>query len=127
MRAIDVSCRFLLEPGSGVLGPQGVIVQLVAGRHVQQDTGMSDPIPEKTPVEKMREVNSKLKEMEHYSRNNIEKLSASWLLLDEELKEKGFAERVNDLLSTQNTFQDRVTELSTDLEAECVRLEQDKA
>lgn len=75
----------------------------------------------------MREVNSQLKEMEHYSRHNIEKLSASWLLLDEELKEKAFADRVNDLLSTQNTFQDRVTELSTDLEAECVRLEQDKA
>ena len=36
---------------------------------------MSDPIPEKTPVEKMRDVNSQLKEMEHYSRNNIEKLT----------------------------------------------------
>lgn len=88
---------------------------------------MSEPTPEKTPAEKLRDVVSQLKEMEHYSRSNIEKLSASWLYLEEDLKQKDFAAGMSDLLATQNAFQDRVGALCTEIEAECGRLEQEEA
>lgn len=88
---------------------------------------MSEPTPEKTPAEKMRDIASQLKEMEHYSRTNIEKLSAAWLLLDEELKQKDAAAGMSDLLATQNAFQDRIGALTIEIEAGCDLLEKDKA
>ena len=42
-----------------------------------------DELVEKTPVRKSRDIITQLKEMQHFSRTNIEKLSAFWLQLDE--------------------------------------------
>ncbi len=88
---------------------------------------MSEPIPEKTPAEKLRDAASLIKEMEHYSRSNIEKLSAAWLMADEELKQKDLAAKLSDLLATQNKFQDQVAAVVTDIESESARLEQEQA
>lgn len=88
---------------------------------------MSEETTEKTLVEKLRDLISPLKEMEHYSRSNIEKLSELWLLLDDGLKQKELAKKMSDLLACQNTFQDKVVELSSDLEIESNRLEQEGA
>lgn len=66
---------------------------------------------EKTPGDKLKEVISRLKEMEHYSRGNIEKLSADWFLLDDGLKMKDIAKKMEPLMTLQNNFQDAVTEL----------------
>lgn len=86
---------------------------------------MSEEAPEKTLAEKLHDVISPLKEMEHYSRSNIEKLSQLWLTLDDELKQKAFAAKMSDLLGCQNAFQDKVVELSSDLDIECNRLAQE--
>ena len=83
---------------------------------------MSETSPEKagkTAVQKMRDVISQLKEMDHYSRTNIERLSESWLLFEDELKRKEFAGKMSDLLATQNAFQERVVALTAELEADC--------
>lgn len=47
---------------------------------------------EKTPLEKSRDIISQMKKMEHYARSNIEKLTAHWLQIDDELKQKGICE-----------------------------------
>ena len=88
---------------------------------------MSEPTPEKTPAEKLRDVASQLKEMEHYSRSNIDKLFASWLLLDEELKQKDFAAGMSDLLASQNAFQDRAGALTSEIETKCEWLAKEDA
>ena len=86
---------------------------------------MSEPAPEKTLIEQLHDVASPLKEMEHYSRTNIEKLSELWLLLEDKLKQKELAAKMSDLLGYQNTFQEKVLELSSDLDIECNRLAQE--
>lgn len=78
---------------------------------------------EKTPLEKSRDIITQLKEMQHYSKTNIEKLSAFWLQLDDELKQKQIAKKVENLLSHQNTFHEALETTIADYEAECARLE----
>lgn len=58
----------------------------------------------KSSTDKLKDVVSQLKEMEHYSRSNVEKLTEFWLLLEDEMKENALAEKMNDLLTCQNTF-----------------------
>lgn len=85
---------------------------------------MSDEeIVEKTPLEKSRDIIAQLKEMQHYSRANIEKLSAFWLQIGDELKQKAMAERVETLLAHQGTFQDALETTITDYEEACDQLE----
>lgn len=78
-------------------------------------------VAEKTPTEKLRDLISQLKEMEHYSRSNVEKLSEAWLFLDDELKEKEFAKQMSDLLGVQNGFEEKIVALAGDIEIECNR------
>ena len=82
---------------------------------------------EKTAAEKVHHVISPLKEMEHYSRTNIEKLSEHWLMLEDDLKNKALAAKMSDLLAVQNSFQDQVLALIGDLETEFENLEQKSA
>ena len=49
---------------------------------------MTDQVNEKTDLEKSRDIISQLKEMHHYSKENIVKLGEFWLLLEGELKQK---------------------------------------
>lgn len=88
---------------------------------------MSDESVEKTPLEKSRDVISQLKEMRHYSQSNIEKLSEFWLLLDDELKHKDIAKRVDGLMSRQTAFQEAIDELITDSEMLCNRQQNEGA
>ena len=84
---------------------------------------MPDPAKVKSLIEKSRDVISQLKEMEHYSEENIEKLSEFWLLLEEKLKQNEFAERINELLNCQSTFQEKIASLIKDYEIYCNRIE----
>ena len=65
---------------------------------------MTDQSDKKTDLEKSRDIISQLKEMRHYSKANIEKLSEFWLLLDGEMKQKEIANKIEVLLSHQNAF-----------------------
>jgi hypothetical protein len=73
-------------------------------------------------VEKSLAVLSKLKELEFHSRANIEKLAELSLTIEEELKQKAFAEAIGAVYSAQDAFQSKIVKLIEDYEAECARL-----
>ncbi len=85
---------------------------------------MADEQPEKTPLEKLKIVVSQLKEMEHYARSNMEKLSEIWLLLEEDFrKHKALAERANDLLKAEGALEDLLKLVIQEFDKQCAELE----
>lgn len=77
---------------------------------------------EKTPLEKSQDIISQMKEMEHYARSNIERLTAHWLQIDDELKQKDIAKKVEGLLTQQNAMQEALASTIADYEALCASL-----
>src|SRR5439155_11537207 len=78
--------------------------------------------PDSAQQEKSLAVLSKLKELEFHSRANIEKLAELSLTIEEELKQKAYAEPIGALYSAQDAFQSKIVKLIEDYEAECARL-----
>ena len=78
--------------------------------------------PDPTQLEKSLAVLSKLKELEFHSRGNIEKLAELSLAIEEELKQRTFAEAIGAVYSAQDAFQSKILKLIEDYEAECDRL-----
>ena len=77
---------------------------------------------EPTQLEKSLVVLSKLKELEFHSRANIEKLAELSLTIEEELKQKAFAEAIGAVYGAQDAFQSKIVELIGAYETECTRL-----
>jgi hypothetical protein len=77
---------------------------------------------EPTQLEKSQAVLSKLKELEFHSRANIEKLAELSLTIEEELKQKSFAEGIGAVYGAQDAFQSKILALIDAYEAECARL-----
>jgi hypothetical protein len=71
----------------------------------------------KTPFEHVGDLLKQLKEMHHYSKGNVERLSAQWLLFDGELKKLKHAERIEELMTRQ-------AELHEAIETEIAALEE---
>ena len=88
---------------------------------------MSDPTQEKTVLEKSRDIIAQLKDMSHYSKTNIEKLTEFWLLLEGEMKQKNMAKKFETLLTHQNAFHDSLDTVVADYETECERIEKKKS
>ena len=85
---------------------------------------MTEEQPQKTPPEKLRNVVSQLKQIEHYARNNMEKLSEIWLLLEEDFgKNKKLAGRANDLLKAEGAMEDLLKIVIQEFDKECAELE----
>src|SRR5207244_13495954 len=82
--------------------------------------------PEKKPdaakLEKSLAVLSKIKELEFHSRSNIEKLAELSLTIEEELKQKTFAEPIEEVYSAQEAFHSKVSTLIEAYQKECDRL-----
>jgi len=78
--------------------------------------------PDSTQLEKSLAVLSKLKELEFHSRANIEKLAELSLTIEDELKQKAFAEAIGAVYAAQDAFQSKILKLIEDYEAECARL-----
>jgi hypothetical protein len=78
--------------------------------------------PDSTQSEKSLAVLSTLKDLEFHSRANIEKLAELSLTIEEELKQKTFAEAIGDVYSAQDVFQSKILKLIEDYEAECTHL-----
>ena len=87
-------------------------------------TGVEKPAqpPDSAQLEKSHAVLSKLKELEFHSRANLEKLAEVSLTIEEELKQKAFAEAIGAVYSAQDAFQSKIVKLIEDYEAECARL-----
>jgi hypothetical protein len=78
--------------------------------------------PDSNKLEKSLAVLSNLKDLEFHSRSNIEKLAELSLTIEEELKQKAFAEAIGAVYASQNAFQSNILRLIEDYEAECARL-----
>ena len=78
----------------------------------------SDP----TQLEKSLAILAKLRELEFHSRANIEKLAELSLTIEEELKQKAFAEPIGDVYSAQEAFHSKISALIEAYQAECDRL-----
>src|SRR5213594_1925549 len=69
-----------------------------------------------------KEQNAALKDLEFHSRANIEKLAELSLTIEDELKQKAFAEAIGAVYSAQDAFQSKILKLIEDYEVECTRL-----
>src|SRR6185295_8272430 len=83
---------------------------------------MADEASEKTPLDAMQDTLSRLKEMEHYSKANIEKLATLWLEVSEHKQQKQYEKMVDEVLKRQNQFQESITSLIEVYETETTRL-----
>ena len=63
-----------------------------------------------------------LKDLEFHSRSNIEKLAELSLTIEEELKQKTFAEAIGAVYAAQDAFQSKILKLIEEYEVECARL-----
>jgi len=82
-----------------------------------------EEVVEKTPADKSRDIIVQLKEMQHYSKTNIEKLTAFWLQVDGELKQPDVAGQIESLLAQQNSFHEALETAIADYERLCDGLE----
>ena len=94
------------------------VAESPAKSEVTKPTQPADP----TQLEKSLVVLSKLKELEFHSRANIEKLAELSLTIEEELKQKAFAEAIGAVYGAQDAFQSKILELIGAYETECTRL-----
>jgi len=77
----------------------------------------------KTPLDHVNDTLTQLKEMRHYAKNNVEHLTAQWLLFDGELKKLKQAERVEELMTRQSEFHDALETEIAELEELAVKLQ----
>lgn len=56
----------------------------------------------KTSLEHVKDTVNQLKEMHHYAKNNVERLTAQWLMFDGELKKLKQADRIEALMTRQS-------------------------
>jgi citrate synthase len=76
---------------------------------------MSEEIA-KTPADHIGDTLTQLKEMRHYSKNNVEALTAAWLLYDGELSKLKQADRLATVMDKQNALHDALEATITELE-----------
>jgi hypothetical protein len=91
-----------------------------AGEHLEAEKPAQSP--DSAQLEKSLAVLSTLKDLEFHSRSNIEKLAELSLTIEEELKQKAFAEAIGAVYAAQDGFQAKILKLIEDYEAECARL-----
>jgi citrate synthase len=70
----------------------------------------------KTPIDHIGDTLAQLKEMRHYSKNNVESLTASWLLYDGELSKLKQADRIANVMDRQSALHDSLETTITELE-----------
>lgn len=71
---------------------------------------------DKASAEKVADTLTQLKEMHHYSRNNVERLTAIWMLFDGELSKLKQTDKIDDLMNRQGQLHDALEKVIEDLE-----------
>jgi septation ring formation regulator EzrA len=77
----------------------------------------------KSHLEHVNDALAQLKEMRHYAKNNIETLTAQWLLFDGELKKLKQASPIETLMTRQSELHDAFNEEIVALEELAVTLQ----
>ena len=70
----------------------------------------------KTPADHVADTLAQLKEMRHYSKTNVEHLTATWLLFDGELSKLKRTDKIEDLMNRQGQLHDALEGVIADLE-----------
>jgi len=83
---------------------------------------MSENEVEET-IQQMSGYLSQFKEMSHWAKLRIEKLAELSLVIEEELKQKEFADRVTELFSLASEFETKLESLIYEYEIERNRME----
>lgn len=82
---------------------------------------MSDE-PPKNAANRLNDTLAQLKEMRHYAKNNVEMLTAEWLLFDGELSKLKKADAIADLMDRQSQLHDAMVSVIEDLEDTLAKL-----
>lgn len=77
----------------------------------------------KTPIDHVTDTLAQLKEMRHYSKNNVEMLTTEWLLFEGELSKLKQTKKIEGLMELQGQFHDAVETVISDLEEVLVELQ----
>jgi len=77
----------------------------------------------KTTVDHVTDTLSQLKEMRHYSKNNVELLTTIWLLFDGELSKLEQTAKIDDLMTRQGELHDALESVIADFEELQVKLQ----
>ena len=70
----------------------------------------------KSRADHLADTLNQLKEMRHYSKTNVEHLTASWILFEGELKSLEKTARIEDLMNRQSEFHDALEQTIEDLD-----------
>ena len=70
----------------------------------------------KSQLEQVNDALAQLKEMRHYSKTNVEHLTAIWLLFDGELSKLKQTDKIDDLMNRQGQLHDALEKAIADLE-----------
>lgn len=88
----------------------------MVGGTVAKEFPMSDETP-KTPLDHVTDLTTQLKEMRHYSKNNVELLTAQWLKFDEgPLRKLGESDTIENLMLKQGEFYDALEAAISELD-----------
>jgi len=83
--------------------------------HAMAQEESREPV-KKTPADLVADTLAQLKEMRHYSKTNVEHLTATWMLFDGELSKLKRTDKIEDLMNRQGQLHDAIEAVITDLE-----------
>ena len=105
-------------------GPAGAAVEPADGVSGESVTpGDAPTVQPSVSLEGSMTVLAKLKEMEFYSRANLQHLASLSFTIEDELKQKDIVGPLGEVMAAQNAFQTSITELLEVYKAECDRLQ----
>jgi hypothetical protein len=117
--------KTVLEPGSKKSGEgKEKPAQSTAGDNPAVPAATVQAVQSPGDVEKSTAVLSKLKDLEFHSRANLKMLAELILTIEEELKQKEFAEPIGALYGAQDNFQTKVTGLIESYALKCESMKQ---
>jgi len=91
-------------------------------QHAEKTSSEKREIPVKTPADHVNDTLAQLKEMRHYSKTNVEHLTAIWMLFDGELSKLKRANAIEDLMNRQGQLHDALESAIGDLEEQLKQL-----
>ena len=91
------------------------MAKVQAHAKVQAQEDSREPV-KKTSADHVNDTLAQLKEMRHYSKTNVEHLTAIWMLFDGELSKLKRTEKIEDLMNRQGQLHDAIEAVIADLE-----------
>ena len=91
------------------------MAKVQAQAKLQAQDESREPV-KKTPADHVTDTLAQLKEMRHYSKTNVEHLTAIWMLFDGELSKIKRTDKIEDLMNRQGHLHDAIEAVIADLE-----------